>query len=84
MPGKKLRFRVHLEPEIKALSDVNAKGGEADKEPSDGHITVSKALQYSLTELPVLAEQLGIFPQAPVGYRRGSMWTSPSASTVTG
>jgi len=46
--------------------------GQADRDPGDGRITVSKLLRYSLETLPVVTEKLGAQPQVPVGYRRGT------------
>ena len=46
--------------------------GQADLDPGDGRITVSKLLSYSLETLPVVTEKLGAGPQVPVGYRRGT------------
>lgn len=46
--------------------------GRADREPADGRITVSKLLNYSLETLPTVTEKLGILPQVPMAYRRGS------------
>ena len=46
--------------------------GQADRDPGDGRITVSKLLKYSLETLPVVTEKLGTQPQVPVGYRRGT------------
>jgi WD40 repeat protein len=45
--------------------------GKADRDPTDGRITVSKILRYSLESLPEITEQMAGKPQVPVAYRRG-------------